>query len=234
MSEEIWKSIPGYEGIYEVSNLGRVKTKNYKRTGEEKILSPGKGSNGYLTVALTKNGRSHTFSVHRLVARMFCPSRDGASIVNHINGNKEDNKADNLEWCSAKENICHAMNILGHREAWKRVKCVDTGTVYDSIAQASRDTGVNKSNIGEVIKGNRATAGGLFWMGIGVVPKRTCVPRDKGPVLCVETGKIFKNVTDATTRTGIKNIDKASSGKRKTAGGLHWRRIRTNFSKKNA
>lgn len=108
---EIWKDVQGYEGQYQVSNLGRVKSLKRKldngRSVSEKILnssSKKKTQDGYLMVALA--GR--TFRVNRLVATAFIPNPDNKSVVNHIDGNKENNKADNLEWTTVSENMLHA------------------------------------------------------------------------------------------------------------------------------
>ena len=104
--EEIWKDIPNYEGCYQVSNLGRVKSLNYKRTCKEVILKTGQNSQGYLRVVLRKDGNSITNKVHRLVMLAFIGESD--LEVNHINGIKADNRLENLEYCSRSENIQHA------------------------------------------------------------------------------------------------------------------------------
>jgi hypothetical protein len=101
MQEEIWKDVLGYEGIYQVSNLGRVKS--FKRC-KEKILKPYKDTAGYLMVDLNKNKRI-TLSVHRLIATTFLGISD--LQVNHINGIKTDNKLENLEFVCARENSSH-------------------------------------------------------------------------------------------------------------------------------
>ena len=102
---EIWKDVNGYEGDYQVSSLGRVKSFKY---GKEKILKPGKGSRGYLTVSLSKNKKGKTIKVHRLVALAFIKNPQGKRTVNHINGVKADNRLSNLEWATDSENIKHA------------------------------------------------------------------------------------------------------------------------------
>lgn len=114
---EVWLPVQGYEGAYEVSNLGRVRSlvrtivqpaKNGSvatHTYGGKVLSPVKQSNGYLTVNLC--GRLHT--VHRIVARAFVSNPDDMPQVNHIDGNKANNHADNLEWCTASQNTRHAV-----------------------------------------------------------------------------------------------------------------------------
>ena len=106
--EEIWKDIKGYEGRYQISNFGRVKSLIYPK---EKIMNiynfrrDGEKGKGYWRVRLIKNSSYKYFFVHRLVAEAFIPNPNNYATVNHINGIKTDNRIDNLEWCSLKENI---------------------------------------------------------------------------------------------------------------------------------
>ena len=102
--EEIWKDIKGYKGKYQVSNLGRVKSLNYRNTGKEKILSPGKYSGEYLQVMLYKDGKLKKHSIHRLVALAFIPNSNNYPIINHKDENPSNNRVDNLEWCTYKYN----------------------------------------------------------------------------------------------------------------------------------
>ena len=100
---EIWKDIIGYEGLYQVSNYGRVKSLNYHRTGKEKLLKAVKKSDEHLYVDLWKNGiRKHCF-VHRLVAEAFIPNPENKSIVHHIDNNPQNNNVDNLVWLTHEE-----------------------------------------------------------------------------------------------------------------------------------
>ena len=103
MEEEIWKPIKDYEGLYEVSNLGRVKSLNYRKTGKEKILKNIE-CRGYLAVCLTKNGKQKLFKVHRLVAETFIPNPESKPCIDHINTIKNDNRVKNLRWVTHKEN----------------------------------------------------------------------------------------------------------------------------------
>jgi hypothetical protein len=114
--EEIWKDIEGFEGYYQVSNLGRVKglerTVKHYTGGIKKlnqiILKLCKDFKGYFNIQLSKNGISKTYKAHRLVAKHFIPNFENKLEVNHKNGVKTDNSAINLEWCSCSENIIHA------------------------------------------------------------------------------------------------------------------------------
>lgn len=105
--QEIYKDIEGYEGYYEISNMGQVRSTSYKGI---KILKPSKTKNGYLNVILcVKQIKTHKL-VHRLVAETFLENPLNLEQVNHINGNKEDNSVDNLEWCTQEYNNYHAYN----------------------------------------------------------------------------------------------------------------------------
>lgn len=105
MEEEVWKPIKDYEGLYEISNLGRVKSLNYGGTGKGKVLKNIERSNGYLGVRLTKNGKTKAFKVHRLVAEAFIPNPEDKPCVDHINTIKNDNRVENLRWATHKENM---------------------------------------------------------------------------------------------------------------------------------
>lgn len=114
---EIWKDIEDYEGIYQVSNLGRVKslartvymTDAKIRKTRDTLLSQHVNEKGYLHVSLTKNGKTRTKRTHRLVAQAFLKNPENLKEVNHRDGNKENNEASNLEWVTRKENVEHAI-----------------------------------------------------------------------------------------------------------------------------
>jgi len=102
---EIYKDIDGYEGLYKVSNIGNVKSLKF---GKEKILKNHLGVLGYYKVSLCNDSKSKSFYIHSLVAKSFILNLNNKPQVNHINGIKTDNIINNLEWCTAKENIQHA------------------------------------------------------------------------------------------------------------------------------
>ena len=158
---EIWKDIPGYEGIYQVSNRGLVKSldrdakfsngKNYHLKG--KILSVNVcKKNGVNLVYLWKNNKGCTCQVHRLVALCFIPNPENKPEINHIDGNRSNNTVSNLEWVTGSENMLHNYRVLGRHSNGgvkrKMVECVETGTIYNSLSDAARKNGVSKNAIG--------------------------------------------------------------------------------------
>lgn len=168
---EVWKDIKGYEGLYQVSNLGRVKTlprvagagKGYPR--KEKILNAEQIWNGYLRVSLHKDGKYKRFRLHRLVLETFSPV-EGMELlqVNHMDENKENCRLDNLCWMTASENN----NYGTHNERQAKAKCkpifcVELGRKFDSALAAEKELGIARQNISHVLKGKRTVAGGYHW-----------------------------------------------------------------------
>ena len=106
LPHEIWRDIEAYEGLYKVSNFGRVKSFHF---GREKLLKAGVSNTGYANVSLTKNKTKKNFHIHVLVARAFLPNPEGKREVNHIDGDKTNNCVENLEWVTGSENTRHAI-----------------------------------------------------------------------------------------------------------------------------
>lgn len=173
---EIWKPIAGLDGKYEVSNLGGVRRAEgvYKTTGERwpsKPIAVVKHSRGYFRIR--KNEKS--FYVHRLVASAFVDNPEGKPCVNHIDGVKTNNKAENLEWCTVQENNEHAVKLgLAKRGRKKFVyipvlvrkterKVVDprTGEVYPSIIAAAKAIGMSAGGLMKQLNGQRKNKRGL-------------------------------------------------------------------------
>lgn len=142
--KEVWKDIEGYEGKYQVSNLGRVKSLNYNKTGKEGMLRAGVTTDGYLQVVLYKDRKKKHHATHRLVAQTFIPNPDNKPCVDHINTIRTDNRVDNLCWVTCKENNNNPITkkrLLGNQRGGKKVFCENT--IYSSIAQCAKHYGVN-------------------------------------------------------------------------------------------
>lgn len=159
-------------GLYQVSNLGRVKSlsrvvtqwnrfQNITYSIPEKILTPIL-SNNYYNVGLSKDGKVKTIRVHRLVAEAFIPNPRNLPQVNHKDENKLNNEADNLEWCTAQyNNTYNEHNAKINAKKRKRVYCVDLDKYYSSITEAETELGIK--HVGDVCLGKRQSAGGMWW-----------------------------------------------------------------------
>lgn len=164
--QEIWKDIKGYEGKYQISNLGNVKSLNYNKIGVEKLLSFWKSK--YLYVNLYKNNKGKTFKVHTLVAEAFIPNPNNYPQVNHKDENKHNNCVNNLEWCTAKYNCNYGTrnkriyNETSFKKGHKPKSCkkvekysldgllLDT---YYSIREAGRKNNFSASSIYKCCEG---------------------------------------------------------------------------------
>lgn len=121
LTNEVWRDVDGYDGMYQVSDLGRVRSLKF---GKVRVLRPGKGRGGYLIVDLSKENKKKTVKVHRLVAQAFIPNDDESkTIINHRNSIRDCNRVSNLEWCDSKYN--NTYNDIHHRRKTKRRKVKD-------------------------------------------------------------------------------------------------------------
>lgn len=153
---EIWKQIKGYSS-YQVSSMGQVRN---SKTGRI-LKTQTSRRNGYVYTHLSKNNVVKAYRVHRLVAETFLSGRKDQ--VNHINGIKNDNRVENLEWVSGSENQLHRYRVLKKDGGRKKipVRCIETGKVYSCISEATKETKIG--HIRQVIAGERSTAGGYRW-----------------------------------------------------------------------
>lgn len=167
--DEIWKDVVGWEGLYKVSNQGRVKSLEritIQKNGrvyhkKERILKPagGDSTGGYLYVYLYQDGRGgENCAVHRLVAIAFIPNPDNKPEVNHKDGVRYNDWAYNLEWATSSEN---QMDVVrnGRKSQAKRVKCIQTGKIYDSMADSDRQHGWYESATADIIRNHRPYQG---------------------------------------------------------------------------
>lgn len=180
-TNEIWKDVVGFEGLYQVSNLGRIKSLS-KNVGfyfrKEKILSNCYQNNGYLVVNLSKKTEVSRKSIHRLVAQAFIPNPERKAQVNHKDGNKQNNCVSNLEWCTDSENKRHAfktglnkhtppIRIGKENGSSKSVIQYDCSMSFvkkwDCIMEASKNNRIDNSSITKCCKGKLKTAGGFIW-----------------------------------------------------------------------
>lgn len=177
---EIWKAVPGYEGLYEVSNCGRVRSLDrvvHRPKGDYvhkgRILKPGIASNGYYTVNLSKDGKGDTKTVHWLVAKAFLPNPNNLPYINHKDEGRTNNHVDNLEWCTPSYNSRYG--TTQKRLSAKKSFAVEQYDLegnyirtFDTVHEAAEAVGVTSSVIINCVKGRWSwrrylTAGGYKW-----------------------------------------------------------------------
>lgn len=154
------KDIKGYEGLYAVTSCGRVWSYRKKI-----FLKPRLTKGGYLQVGLWKNRELKRPYIHRLVMETYCPIEGMKDLqVNHKDENKEHNYLNNLEWLTCKENINYGShNKRSAEKHCKRVRCIETNIIYESLRSAADQTGVDISSISRCCNGKRKTCGGFHW-----------------------------------------------------------------------
>ena len=172
--KEQWKIIEGTENRYEISNTGKIRSLNYKNTGETRELKPAPDPKGYLRTMILMGGKYKTVKIHRLVASAFIPNPEGKPQVNHKDGNKENNCVDNLEWSTNIANAHHAINNGLFKNSYKATEAAnkkrerpviaidENGREYEfpSISEASRQLNISRRHVQSVLKGTRNNAGG--------------------------------------------------------------------------
>lgn len=191
---EEWKDIPGYEGLYQVSDQGRVRSldrivvnsRNVYRTLKGRILRPLKYRNGYFYIVLSKDNHRKNCRVHRLVARAFIPNPENKPHLDHINTKRDDNRVENLRWTTAKENVNNPLSIKHLSDAMKGDKHPMYGKLgkdnptskaiyqiskdgniirkWGGMREAERHTGTKQKKISLCCQGKRRTTGGYRWI----------------------------------------------------------------------
>lgn len=182
--KEIWKEInwiKGYEGLYQISNLGNVISNNYRHKKEEHQIKTFVNKHGYFAVVLKANGNQKNMLVHRLVATAFIENPNNFPLVNHKDEDKKNNSVDNLEWCTHKYNINYSMEKRGknynsqkrkrqkftpHKHT-KKVRQINTNEVvikeYENVSEAARLNHFSLKSLIDCCNGKRKTAHGFKW-----------------------------------------------------------------------
>lgn len=153
---EVWKDIEGYEGLYQVSNLGNVRSLNYGCTGEIKLLKQSTDC-GYKRINLYKNGKRERYLVHRLVAMTFIPNLDNLPMVNHKDEDKSNNNVNNLEWCTREYNMNYGTIKERLSESSKgKTRSEETKKKISESSKGKTFSEETKKKISESLKGNNA------------------------------------------------------------------------------
>lgn len=165
---EEWRDVVGYEGIYQISNLGRIKSIRCRGHIREKILKPYVDGKGYLFITLCKDGKRKECRIHNLVATMFIQKPSNAQCVNHKNGNKKDNCVNNLEWCTFQQNIIHSRTQLGNipnppKKVIQKNLDGEILKIWDSGLEVQKYLGIWQPSLSRVCRNGGGILNGFFW-----------------------------------------------------------------------
>ena len=211
--QEVWKPIKDFEDSYAVSNLGRVKRleriETYIRSDTKKTVTRKvapqivkvQEKDDYYEINLRNYDKNEWRRVRRMVADAFIPNPNNLPQVNHINGNKHDNRVENLEWCTSQENVKHSIRtgLRGPQKnidrSEKQIRCIDTGQVFDNIKQASKSLGISYSYIVDCLNQGKLCH--------GLTLER--IANDLR-VKCLDTGEVFPTLAAAQERFSVSDI----------------------------
>lgn len=166
--KEVWRPVVGYEGLYEVSNTGKVDALNYHHEKRRDRMKTRIDKQGYVVVRLYKNGKVRNYFVHRLVAIAFIQNNKNLPQVNHKDENKQNNCIENLEWCDCKYNVNYgtAKNRMAKKNGIPVIQLTLKGEIiakYESISEAARALGIPDSSIWNVCHGGQKTTAHFKW-----------------------------------------------------------------------
>lgn len=161
--QEEWRDIAGYEGLYQVSNYGRVKN---AKTG--RIMKPKNNGRGYLCLSLHINGKRKFYNIHRLVANAFIPNIENKPEIDHIDCDQSNNRTDNLRWVTRLENMRNPITVKNRPRGESSTQsipiiCIETGTLFFGSREAERKTGIAHQHISDAVKGKLKKVGGYHW-----------------------------------------------------------------------
>lgn len=214
--EEIWRNIEGYEGLYQISNIGRVRSldrkfwNGYKWCNKKSQMIAINKKRNYSEVKLYKDGKFKNYGVHRLVAFAFIEGYFEGAEVDHINTKKKDNRVVNLRWCTRKENCNNELTKKHNSEAQKGLQAGENNPNF-----GKRLSEEQKLKISEANKGKKRSE----------EHRKKISEVNKRKVINLDTGEVFESVMEASKKTGLSShshISNCCRGRQKTAGGFHW------------